>query len=474
MTPKVKHQSGTIRAYARISKRTDESQSVEQQRYKIERWRDYHHEGEAIEWYVDEGVSASKKVRRPERERLTAELGQGDVLVALKVDRLARSVGDLLDIVKRADEVGASVVFVDQQIDTRGPYGKFTLTLLAALAELEAGIIRERVKGAIETFDRDGRHGYGRLPFGFRSVRDDVKGWLVVRPHPDEGPRLRDAVLRIIDGASVNGEALSLGIPQVNLWKLVRNPRLYGRGPSGRVDKDAALITMSQWQTLQRRLEQSAPQRRQGSKAPGYGPVFFCHHCDKRLYLNQSMRPHRGGTYLCAGNHKLRASILRDVADQFVEDWFLGFYGAAPVIKTERDEQEPDDTIEQLAEIDVEIDECFAAMRNRPADRPALMEQVETLERRKTELQQGKPKGEMRLVHHGTMAKHWAESDDDYRVHLMRQVMRVVVHPASAPQRLVVEDKEWPQATNEELERKGFGLELSVDEQGRTIATQTR
>lgn len=204
--------------------------------------------------------------RRPERERLTAELGQGDVLVALKVDRLARSVGDLLGIVKRADEVGASVVFVDQQIDTRGPYGQFTLTLLAALAELEAGIIRERVKGAIETIDRDGRHGYGRLPFG------------------------------------------------------------------------------------------------------------FC--------------------------------------------------------------------IEQLAEIDIEIDDCFVAMRNRPADRLALMEQVETLERRKTELQQGKPKGEMRLVHHGTMAKHWAESDDDYRVHLMTQAMRVVVHPASARHRLLVEDRE--------------------------------
>lgn len=61
---------------------------------------------------------------------------------------------DLLDIVKHVESVGASVRFIDNDINTEGPYGRFTLTLLAAIAELEAGIVSERRKESLEAFSQ--------------------------------------------------------------------------------------------------------------------------------------------------------------------------------------------------------------------------------------------------------------------------------------------------------------------------------
>ena len=73
-----------------------------------------------------------------------ADLQQGDRVLVTKIDRAARSVRDLLDVVERIENAGASIVFVDQGIDTSGPMGRFLLTLLGAIAELEAAIMAER------------------------------------------------------------------------------------------------------------------------------------------------------------------------------------------------------------------------------------------------------------------------------------------------------------------------------------------
>lgn len=82
---------------------------------------------------------------RPQLQRALARLAAGDVLVVWKLDRVARSLGDLLSILDRLKSSGASIRSLTEPIDTSSPIGEFTFQILGAVAQLERSMIRERV-----------------------------------------------------------------------------------------------------------------------------------------------------------------------------------------------------------------------------------------------------------------------------------------------------------------------------------------
>jgi DNA invertase Pin-like site-specific DNA recombinase len=71
-------------------------------------------------------------------------LRQGDVLIVTRIDRLARSIGDLQDIVRTIKARGASLKATDQPIDTSTAAGKCFLDMLGVFAEFETNLRRER------------------------------------------------------------------------------------------------------------------------------------------------------------------------------------------------------------------------------------------------------------------------------------------------------------------------------------------
>lgn len=81
---------------------------------------------------------------RPELHRLLALLGPGDLLVVYKMDRIARSLKDLLNILDRVKLAGAAIKSLTEPLDTSGPIGIFIIQVLGAVAQLERSIIRER------------------------------------------------------------------------------------------------------------------------------------------------------------------------------------------------------------------------------------------------------------------------------------------------------------------------------------------
>lgn len=81
---------------------------------------------------------------RPELERLLASLCPGDVVVVYKIDRLARSLSDLLRVVDRIGEAGATFKSLTEPIETETPIGRLLFQLLGAFAEFERTTIRER------------------------------------------------------------------------------------------------------------------------------------------------------------------------------------------------------------------------------------------------------------------------------------------------------------------------------------------
>lgn len=91
-----------------------------------------------------ETVSGTTREGRRELETLLAFIREGDVLMVTKVDRLARSVGDLQDIVRTLRGRGAALKATDQPIDTATAAGKAFLDMLGVFAEFETNLRKER------------------------------------------------------------------------------------------------------------------------------------------------------------------------------------------------------------------------------------------------------------------------------------------------------------------------------------------
>ena len=81
----------------------------------------------------------------------------------VRLDRLARSTQELLELAQSLQERSVDLIALDQQINTTSPAGRFTFTLLAAVAELERDMIRERTLDWLARARAEGRAG-GRRP----------------------------------------------------------------------------------------------------------------------------------------------------------------------------------------------------------------------------------------------------------------------------------------------------------------------
>lgn len=88
---------------------------------------------------------ASAAGRRPRLEACLHRVARGDVLVVWKLDRLARSLRDLLTILERLHASGAGIRSLTEPIDTATPAGVLMVQVLGAVAQFERSIIRERV-----------------------------------------------------------------------------------------------------------------------------------------------------------------------------------------------------------------------------------------------------------------------------------------------------------------------------------------
>jgi DNA invertase Pin-like site-specific DNA recombinase len=108
--------------------------------------------------YVDIGVSGTKETR-PELDRLMADAHRRrfDAVLVWKFDRFARSVSHLLRALETFRAQGIEFVSFSEQLDTSTPAGKMVFTVLGAVAELERGLIVERVKAGLRNAKAKGK-----------------------------------------------------------------------------------------------------------------------------------------------------------------------------------------------------------------------------------------------------------------------------------------------------------------------------
>lgn len=145
---------------------------------------------------------------RDELETVLSFLRPDDVLCVTKLDRLARSLSDLLKIVDRIKAAGASLCVLQQRIDTATPAGRAFLHMLGLIAEFERELIHERQAAGIAAARREGRSLGGRRA----SIdRGSVRSLIAERvPYLEIARRLRIAPASVYRIA----EELTKGTPQ--------------------------------------------------------------------------------------------------------------------------------------------------------------------------------------------------------------------------------------------------------------------
>jgi DNA invertase Pin-like site-specific DNA recombinase len=190
-----------VAVYARVSTR-DREQDPDTQLVPL---REYaHRRGWSASEYVDQ-ASAADLLHRIEWARLLKDVRERHVdhVLAWKLDRCFRSALHCLRTLEEWEHYGVGLSCLTQDIDTTNPTGRLLLTVLAAVAEFERGLISERVREGMNNARRNGRR-LGRPK-------------AVDRPHVTKhlAPVLAD-----LDGARISKREacrrLQIGMPTLN------------------------------------------------------------------------------------------------------------------------------------------------------------------------------------------------------------------------------------------------------------------
>jgi DNA invertase Pin-like site-specific DNA recombinase len=112
-----------------------------------------------VDTYIYKEEISGVAKERPQLKRLLDQIRQGDIVVVWKLDRLGRSLTDLVHLVNEIQNKGAGLLSLHDNIDPTTPHGKFTFHIFAAIAEFEREIIRERTNAGLASARARGRKG---------------------------------------------------------------------------------------------------------------------------------------------------------------------------------------------------------------------------------------------------------------------------------------------------------------------------
>ena len=127
--------------------------------------------------HIYEEKASGKNKDRPELTHCLKSLRPGDTLVVWRLDRLGRSLQDLISIVKGIEANNIAFVSVQESIDTTSATGKLMFHFFGAMAEFERNLIQERTQAGLAAARARGRVG-GRKPVLTDKQRAQVKAMM--------------------------------------------------------------------------------------------------------------------------------------------------------------------------------------------------------------------------------------------------------------------------------------------------------
>ncbi|MCD0448414.1 recombinase family protein [Actinocorallia sp. API 0066] len=364
----------------RLSNLTDTTSSPERQKNKISKWADLH-DADVIGIAEDLDVSAitAGPWERPEFREWLNRPDDYDVIVAWKLDRLSRKMKDFCDLLEWAKKHKIRIVTVEESFDLGTPAGRMVAMVLAAFAEYEGEVIKERVRDAYDRNIKAGNWRGGNVPYGYRAVKA-VDHW-ELEHDPETAAVMRDIISRMLKGESANSIVRDLNERKIpvssdaqrirqgkepkgglwrvgNLLKMLKSKALLGQyeaegseyvrdevdetgakkkiprkvivGDDGMpIQRAEPLITKQEWDALQEQLSKnsSGKTHHRTGGAP-LRQVAFCAVCGAAMYRTKSRSMYYrcssvGATSAKCGN----ASVKADYLENALETLLLGMFG---------------------------------------------------------------------------------------------------------------------------------------------------
>lgn len=161
-----------VALYVRVS--TD-GQTVQNQLGELRRVAD-RHGWRIVQTYADEGVSGTKgRESRPEYDKLLKAIARRevDMVAAWSVDRLGRSLRDLVSLLSDLQAKGVDLFLLQQGLDTSTPSGRAMFQMLGVFSEFEAAMIKDRVRAGVERAKLKGTKS-GK-PIGRPKVSEEIE-----------------------------------------------------------------------------------------------------------------------------------------------------------------------------------------------------------------------------------------------------------------------------------------------------------
>jgi DNA invertase Pin-like site-specific DNA recombinase len=135
---------------------------------------------------------------------------EGDIFVVTKIDRLARSISDLMAIIKSLEKNGVGLRILNLGIDTGTPTGKLMLTVLGGIAQFEREIMLERQREGVAKAKAEGKYK-GRKPIAM--------------------DRQQEVIRLVKSGIPKASVAKQLGMGEASVYRILRKSAEYGGGP---------------------------------------------------------------------------------------------------------------------------------------------------------------------------------------------------------------------------------------------------
>jgi site-specific DNA recombinase len=288
-----------------------------------------------VHWHYEADQSGGDDTRPKWNEALErVESGETDGIIVAKLDRFARSAVDGLRAVTRIERAGGTFVSVAERFDTANAYGRFTMTIFFALAELELGRIKSGWRAAMESMViENGVHGSGPAPAGYTRPERLRKGDKASRLELSEhAPAVLAAfecraaggswteVAQVLTDAGVPNRGARKGEPVAGkpwTWtsatKLVANRVYLGEARYGdivRLDAHPVIVGRALWKRVRDR-DGERPAGRSSSDGALLAKLLLCSVCGKSLIYSRghsTARDRDYPVYRCRGHQTIAAA----------------------------------------------------------------------------------------------------------------------------------------------------------------------
>lgn len=138
---------------------------------------------EIDKWFIEK--ASGKDVNRPQLQKLFDYICKDDTIYVVEFSRLGRSTSDLLSIVQKIEETGATFISLNEKFNTKTPAGKLQLIMMAAIAEFEHTIILERQREGIAIAKKQGKYK-GRKQISIPNIGDYYEQYMTKKFHKTE------------------------------------------------------------------------------------------------------------------------------------------------------------------------------------------------------------------------------------------------------------------------------------------------